>query len=342
MLAQPQHVTSISCANLDNVATEESKAEVRYISQRSYSGSSTASGSELANSSDSDNGSDLWVGGSHEQDTTTVRLEQLQQNLEESLQTLAKQQLLASAAADAAAWHHHMWQQELLTDPTAAAEANPYLGAAEAAAWQQQEQMMMWGLGVQLPLPPPGLESPFLEAFMPLPLPLPGFGLERLPFPSPLLPYEAPSNWQQYDFAKTPWVARSDAGGKGSVCAHDSKTSGKTTSTEEGQKEFQKADHCRIVVATKINRLGFNAEKVLKKHFAHFGKIRHVTVPQKVKQHTATMGTPGHSHLRPSGLGFIVMDTEEEVQAILAVGAEHVVFGKMINVRAFKQEEEQK
>jgi hypothetical protein len=103
------------------------------------------------------------------------------------------------------------------------------------------------------------------------------------------------------------------------------------------KQDVRDADRPRTLVCLKVNRLGFDAEKELIAHCSQFGKVDYVFVPLKVKRVHATATTPSHSHLRPSGLGFVVMAKEEDTQAIIASGAEQLVNGKVISVRAFKQ-----
>lgn len=91
----------------------------------------------------------------------------------------------------------------------------------------------------------------------------------------------------------------------------------------------------RIVIVRKINRLGFESAQVLEHFFTKYGKVDRVLV--------------SHSHaksrnlrFRPSGLGFLVMTTAEEVQAVLADGPEiHVTTDTcksvQINVQPFKR-----
>lgn len=124
-------------------------------------------------------------------------------------------------------------------------------------------------------------------------------------------------------------------GGKG---GDRTKTVDKDTNVGSGAKQdVRDADRSRTLVCLKVNRLGFEAEKDLLAHYSQFGKVDYVFVPLKVKRVHATAMTPSHSHLRPSGLGFVVMDKEEVAQAIIASGSEQVVNGKVISVRAFKQ-----
>jgi len=110
-------------------------------------------------------------------------------------------------------------------------------------------------------------------------------------------------------------------------------------SQDSHPQDVRAADGHRTFVALKINRLGFDAENLLKEHFSQFGQVDYVCVPLKVKRVHATANYPSHSHLRPSGLGFVVMTREEDVQAVLASGPEQLVCDKVINVRAFKQGE---
>lgn len=91
----------------------------------------------------------------------------------------------------------------------------------------------------------------------------------------------------------------------------------------------------RVLILRKINRLGFNSQAVLLQHFSWYGVVERVLVAHsRVKSGRAP---PGSLRMRPSGLGFIVMSTVEEAQAILMNGSEHPVNGIIVNVHKFER-----
>lgn len=128
--------------------------------------------------------------------------------------------------------------------------------------------------------------------------------------------------------------------GKGSI-----KSAAASQAAAAGQSGFGKSLRCnlealhnldcnRIVIVRKINRLGFESAKVMEAFFRKYGKVDRVLV--------------SHSHakcrslrFRPSGLGFLVMSTAEEAEAVLADGPEIQVSKSscetvVVNVQAYK------
>lgn len=99
--------------------------------------------------------------------------------------------------------------------------------------------------------------------------------------------------------------------------------------------DLHNVDNNRILLTRKTNRLGFDSAQALEEHFSKYGKVYRVLVAHC---HAKSRSL----HYRPSGLGFVVMTTAEEVQAILAQGTEHSVSpgggqeNVTIHVRAFR------
>lgn len=97
-----------------------------------------------------------------------------------------------------------------------------------------------------------------------------------------------------------------------------------------------------VIIARKINVLGFGSSQLLERHFSQYGKVDRVLVAHGLAKSRSIQ-------YRPSGLGFVVMSKAEEVQAILADGPEQQVCKNMpesggaqevvsINVQAFKHD----
>mmetsp|Transcript_44263 Transcript_44263/g.94325 ORF Transcript_44263/g.94325 Transcript_44263/m.94325 type:complete len:509 (+) Transcript_44263:177-1703(+) len=131
-----------------------------------------------------------------------------------------------------------------------------------------------------------------------------------------------------------------------------SRTAGATWATE-GKKEsletlrmhlraLLKVDSKRVLIARKINRLGFASDSVLEAHYSAYGEVERVLVAHsRVKPATRPGRTQAagaqHSRLRPSGLGFVVMCNAESAQRILAQGSEQLVNGSVIKVQQFER-----
>lgn len=109
---------------------------------------------------------------------------------------------------------------------------------------------------------------------------------------------------------------------------------------------LQNVDSKRVLLVRKINRLGFESPMILRAHFSFYGAVENVLVSHsRVKTHplksTGSTGKYGYSRMRPSGLGFIVMSTWEEVERILADGSEQIVAGMAISVQNFEHRQAQ-
>lgn len=91
-----------------------------------------------------------------------------------------------------------------------------------------------------------------------------------------------------------------------------------------------------LFIVRRINKLGFKAGRVLKRHFGCFGKVVHVLVAHStVRQH----GDPqGPARRRPSSLGFVQMASTHAVQQILELGPEQDIEGSLIRVQKFERQ----
>lgn len=100
-------------------------------------------------------------------------------------------------------------------------------------------------------------------------------------------------------------------------------------------RELQQMEPNRILLVRKINRLGFQSPQKLEAYFSQFGTVSRVLI--------------AHSHVRsqnrgvavmrqrPSGLGFVVMSSSEEVEKIIDLGPEQVVEGASIRICRFER-----
>jgi len=97
-------------------------------------------------------------------------------------------------------------------------------------------------------------------------------------------------------------------------------------------RDLSEMDNKCVLMVRKINRLGLNSGPPLQEHFSKFGSVDRVMVTP-----TRSKVQYGQSaRVRPAPLGFVVMSKPEEVAAILAHGAEHVVQGQSIGVFPFE------
>lgn len=99
-------------------------------------------------------------------------------------------------------------------------------------------------------------------------------------------------------------------------------------------RDLQTVDSSRIVLVRKINRLGFDSPKMLEDHYKNYGCVERVLVAHS---HVKSPYRRYVKRLRPSGLGFVVMSSIAEVDAILKDGIEQSVAGALIKVQRFER-----
>lgn len=98
--------------------------------------------------------------------------------------------------------------------------------------------------------------------------------------------------------------------------------------------QLQEEDPRCVFIARKISCMGFKSQDLLRLHYSQYGQVARVlVVSSKVKP----FNSPSSSkpRIRPGSLSFIVMDTPESVEKILAEGKEQLVAGFPICVEPF-------
>jgi len=104
-------------------------------------------------------------------------------------------------------------------------------------------------------------------------------------------------------------------------------------------RKMSEVDANRIFMVRKISKLGLGSAQLLKTHFGQFGGVANVFVTHSIDKRKADPENPNAKpHVRPAGIGFIVMDKAEDVDAILQQGLEHVVYGTNINVASYEHQ----
>jgi len=97
--------------------------------------------------------------------------------------------------------------------------------------------------------------------------------------------------------------------------------------------ELALIDDARVVSVRKINALGFGSAALLQDYFSKFGTVDRVMVAPSVVKSKVSWGKP---RARPAGLGFVVMQTSEQAQAVLKHGETHSVEGMDIKALPFQ------
>jgi len=97
--------------------------------------------------------------------------------------------------------------------------------------------------------------------------------------------------------------------------------------------ELESENASCVVAVRRINKLGFESSAILSQHYSSFGIVKKVLVSNA---HTGGAGAPFRIRLRPSGLGYVVMQRREDAAAVLAAGEVQHVNSIPIEVRAFQ------
>jgi hypothetical protein len=101
---------------------------------------------------------------------------------------------------------------------------------------------------------------------------------------------------------------------------------------------LQTKDPRCIFIVRKINRLGFDSPTLLQQHYQKYGVVEAVLVAHSRVRCQNRSLVPWR--VRPSGLGFVVMQEFADVQAILAQGETQTVRDASIRLSPFKQKED--
>lgn len=98
-------------------------------------------------------------------------------------------------------------------------------------------------------------------------------------------------------------------------------------------RDLESVDPRRVLIMRKINCLGLASPAMLEAHFSQYGKVESVLI-----SHSRTKSMYGQNppRVRPAGLGFLVMEKAEDVEAILKLGREQVVQDATIHVHPFE------
>jgi len=97
--------------------------------------------------------------------------------------------------------------------------------------------------------------------------------------------------------------------------------------------ELEGHDPDCVIYVRGVHRLGFDSEKVLRKHYGQFGKVEKILLSN---MHELPPGSKrARLRVRPSSIALILLAHPEEASMALAAGDVQIVDGVPINVRKF-------
>ncbi|KAF4691964.1 hypothetical protein FOZ60_014451 [Perkinsus olseni] len=109
----------------------------------------------------------------------------------------------------------------------------------------------------------------------------------------------------------------------------------------EALQVFNEDDEKRVFTVRKVHKLGFKSQHALRQYFSQFGRVKDVVLlPMRAKPKPGPSGQV--RGVRPSSMGFVVMQRAEDVQKILAYGDTHMIKGWPIEVRPFVRPSEKR
>jgi len=92
-------------------------------------------------------------------------------------------------------------------------------------------------------------------------------------------------------------------------------------------------DPNRILIVRRINRLGFESPLHLEKHLSEYGTVKRVYVAHSRVKPSPKRPVP---RVRPAGLGFVLMETEEDATRIANAGPQMVINNVTIEVKIYQ------
>jgi len=105
-------------------------------------------------------------------------------------------------------------------------------------------------------------------------------------------------------------------------------------------KEMEGEDTSCIIHVRQIHRLGFNSTDLLREYCSNFGPVKRIALSNAHEKLEETPGLPFPVRVRPSGIGFVVMERPEDAAAVIAQGEVQTINGCAIKVRKFEAREE--
>lgn len=97
---------------------------------------------------------------------------------------------------------------------------------------------------------------------------------------------------------------------------------------------LQEEDPKNVLILRKINKLGFESPELLETYFSEYGEVKRVLVAHcRVKPSNRR----ARSRVRPAGLGFVIMASAADVDAVLCLGEQQLVSNVPIQVQSYQQ-----
>jgi len=97
--------------------------------------------------------------------------------------------------------------------------------------------------------------------------------------------------------------------------------------------ELQSEDTACVIYVGYINRLGFESAELLREHYERYGQVVKVLLPNA---HERSEDGPFPQRVRPSHVGFVLMEKPEDAARAIAAGATQIVSGVPVLVRKFE------
>mmetsp|Transcript_112492 Transcript_112492/g.363261 ORF Transcript_112492/g.363261 Transcript_112492/m.363261 type:complete len:306 (+) Transcript_112492:68-985(+) len=97
--------------------------------------------------------------------------------------------------------------------------------------------------------------------------------------------------------------------------------------------ELQKENAACVIYVGYINRLGFSSAELLREHYEQYGPVVKVLLSNA---HERSTDGPFPQRVRPSRIGFILMEKPEDAARAIAAGETQIVSGVSVLIRNFE------
>jgi hypothetical protein len=245
-------------------------------------------------------------------------------------------QSAADSASEAKAWRDFCLLTLQWACTTSKVAENQALPMNDCSTSGTQEEHLQGCISLPIFRPPPGLED-----LGPGPLPQctpESFLATENGFARPDSHADSEAVDTIYSSDATPKHVDADATPK-----HNDMLSKKpSVDCEEGEtlrdhlQELQDEDPALVIIVRKISKLGFQSPDLLRNYFEEYGEVGKILVAHSFVKPSNRRVKP---RVRPAGLGFVVMTSRADADAVLCMGENQTIAGVPVQVLPYAQPE---
>lgn len=208
---------------------------------------------------------------------------------------------------------------------------SPSDSASEARAWRDFCLLtLQWACTTSTPEgPEPGFRPPpGLEEFGPC------SQLRKMPESLPATEYGFAGTHSNADSEAVETIQSGNTTPKRSMKPSPDSELGETL--RHHLQELQHEDPNLVIIVRKISKLGFQSPELLRNYFEEYGEISKILVAHSFVKPSNRRVKP---RVRPAGLGFVVMTSRADADAVLCMGENQTISGIAVQVLPYAQPE---